>query len=542
MAGPEAVGTTASGGVPEQGDKVARVGVTLFVAAIAAGVTLAVLAPSHGGFVWRVLPVAAVTVMWLAERLLRRRSEADLTEALVRLRRLADGDLDLQDVVLRDRRATALSDASLVLAGRLNGLLSDIELLRGRIAERAIEMNDVAWKMSESAERTVLEASAAASVADGVSQEMVVVASATTQIVGAIREVARHAHDASREAHEGAGEAKAAVETVDRLESASKQVDQIVQLITAIARQTHLLALNATIEAARAAEGSAGFRVVASEVKALAGQTSEATGRVKNRVEDIQNSSREIATVVDAISGRISTLATYQQSIASAVEEQTAATSEISVSTTKAAEGASVLADNVAQLTHVVRQTAYAGARARTMAAELAQVDEALQRLTGGFRFTLTAGTLAHDEALDLPDGTVRVGSTTIVQDYVIGSGPLEFTYTGSWGHATGNVEADGTNAHSSMPGDTAVLDFVGTRIRFYGVGAPNHGRAAVQVDGEAETVVDMYAPTREHGVQYWESPVLARGRHRFTVRVLGECHPSAKYVWTNVDRVEVDD
>ena len=526
----------------ERDDKVARVGVTLFVAALAAGVTLAVLAPSHGGVVWRVLPVAAVTVMWLAERLLRHRSEADLSEALVRLRRLADGDLDLQDVVLRDRRATALSDASTVLAGRLNGLLSDIELLRGRIAERAIEMNDVAWKMSESAERTVLEASAAASVAEGVSQEMAVVASATTQIVGAIREVARHAHDASREAHEGAGEAKAAVETVDRLESASAQVDQIVQLITAIARQTHLLALNATIEAARAAEGTAGFRVVASEVKALAGQTSEATGRVKNRVEDIQTSSREIATVVDAISGRISTLATYQQSIASAVEEQTAATSEISVSTTKAAQGATVLADNVTQLTHVVRETAYAGARARTMAAELAQVDEALQRLTGGYRFTPTAGTLAHDEALDLPDGTVRVGSTTIVQDYVIGSGPLEFTYTGTWGHATGNVEADGTNAHSSMPGDTAVLDFVGTRIRFYGVGAPNHGRAAVQVDGEAETVVDMYAPTREHGVQYWESPVLARGRHRFTVRVLGDCNPSAKYVWTNVDRVEVDD
>ena len=209
----------------------------------------------------------------------------------------------------------------------------------------------------------------------------------------------------------------------------------------------------------------------------------------------------------------------------------------------KAAQGATLLADNVAQLTQVVtadgvrrRACSHPGRRAGSGRRGAAA---AARAVTDSPR---PPGTLAHDEALDLPDGTVRVGRTTIVQDYVIGSGPLEFTYTGSWGHATGNVEADGTNAHSSMPGDTAVLDFVGTRIRFYGVGAPNHGRAAVRVDDGEETVVDMYAPTREHGVLYWESPVLAPGRHRFTVRVLGECHPSAKYVWTNVDRVEIDD
>src|SRR4051794_16682211 len=135
MARTEAVDASLAGGVSEPTSKDTRVGATLFVAAVLIGVTLAVLAPSNGAAAWRVLPVAAVLVLWLAERLLRRRSEADLAAALAALRRLADGDLDLSGTVLRDRRAAALSDASLALAAKLNGLLTDMELLRGRIAQ-----------------------------------------------------------------------------------------------------------------------------------------------------------------------------------------------------------------------------------------------------------------------------------------------------------------------------------------------------------------------------------------------------------------------
>jgi methyl-accepting chemotaxis protein len=58
------------------------------------------------------------------------------------------------------------------------------------------------------------------------------------------------------------------------------KVDKISKQIDAIASQTNLLALNATIEAARAGEAGRGFAVVAGEVKALAGQTSQATGEI----------------------------------------------------------------------------------------------------------------------------------------------------------------------------------------------------------------------------------------------------------------------
>jgi methyl-accepting chemotaxis protein len=72
-----------------------------------------------------------------------------------------------------------------------------------------------------------------------------------------------------------------AIETeLERLITELAKVDKISKQIDAIASQTNLLALNATIEAARAGDAGRGFAVVAGEVKALAGQTSTATGEI----------------------------------------------------------------------------------------------------------------------------------------------------------------------------------------------------------------------------------------------------------------------
>jgi hypothetical protein len=91
------------------------------------------------------------------------------------------------------------------------------------------------------------------------------------------------------------------------------------------------------------------------------------------------------------------------------------------------------------------------------------------------------------------------------------------------------------------MPGDECRIRFVGTRVRFYGVLAANHGRAALHVDGGEPIVIDQFAPEREHGNLQWESPLLPHGEHTFTVTVLAEADPQSRYVWVNVDRVEID-
>ncbi len=131
-------------------------------------------------------------------------------------------------------------------------------------------------------------------------------------------------------------------------------------------------------------------------------------------------------------------------------------------------------------------------------------------------------------------------GVMTVPND-VIGAGLNQFRYDGTWGHATGNLEAAGTNSHSSMPGDTCTLRFVGTRIRFYGVVAPNHGLASISIDGGEPVTIDQYARERHQGGLGWQSPVLPRREHVFELTVVGTANPESRYVWVNVDRVEID-
>ncbi len=108
------------------------------------------------------------------------------------------------------------------------------------------------------------------------------------------------------------------------------RIGDVVELINNIAGQTNLLALNATIEAARAGEAGRGFAVVASEVKALAEQTAKATGEIGQQINGIQSATQDSVNAIKEISGTIERLSEISSAIAAAVEEQGAATQEIS--------------------------------------------------------------------------------------------------------------------------------------------------------------------------------------------------------------------
>src|SRR5690606_26053119 len=124
------------------------------------------------------------------------------------------------------------------------------------------------------------------------------------------------------------------------LSESSAQIGEVIDVITSIAAQTNLLALNATLEAARAGEAGKGFAVVANEVKELAKQTSLATDEIGTRIAAIQRDSSGAVEAIGRIQEVIARVADLQTTIASAVEEQTATTNEISRSVTDAARGA----------------------------------------------------------------------------------------------------------------------------------------------------------------------------------------------------------
>jgi Methyl-accepting chemotaxis protein (MCP) signalling domain/Chemoreceptor zinc-binding domain/PilZ domain len=155
------------------------------------------------------------------------------------------------------------------------------------------------------------------------------VASAAEQLHASIAEIAAQVGRSSQAARRAASRMKDARAVVDRLGIAAEEIGRVVEIIGDIAAQTNLLALNATIEAARAGEAGKGFAVVANEVKILASQSARSAEDITSRVGTIQQVTRDTVGMIDEVSRAIAEMDQVGAGISAAVEEQTAATSEI---------------------------------------------------------------------------------------------------------------------------------------------------------------------------------------------------------------------
>jgi methyl-accepting chemotaxis protein len=186
-------------------------------------------------------------------------------------------------------------------------------------------------------------------------------------------------------------QAKTTSMTVDGLAQAAQRIGDVVKLIQDIASQTNLLALNATIEAARAGEAGKGFAVVASEVKTLANQTAKATEEISNQISEIQGSTGETVSAIGAIGETIAHVDEIASAIASAVQEQGAATQEIAGNVQQASKGTAEITQNIAGVTQAASETGAASSQVLGAATDLSKQAEKLRGEVDSFLANIRA-------------------------------------------------------------------------------------------------------------------------------------------------------
>jgi methyl-accepting chemotaxis protein len=288
----------------------------------------------------------------------------------------------------KQRTEAERREAMLALASRfeqtVGGVVNDV-------TSSAQQLQSAAQAMTATAEETSRQSTAVAAASEQTTQNVQTVASATEELSASISEIGSQVGESSRIVANAVRQADETNDKVQSLAAAAQKIGDVVRLINDIAGQTNLLALNATIEAARAGEAGKGFAVVASEVKTLATQTAKATDEIGGQIRAIQEATGASAEAIATITETIRRVNEISTAIASAVEEQGAATQEISRNVQQAAQGTTEVASNIAGVTQAAGETGAVANQVLSAAVALSRGGMELKGQVGEFLRTIRA-------------------------------------------------------------------------------------------------------------------------------------------------------
>ncbi|ACS81425.1 methyl-accepting chemotaxis protein [Maridesulfovibrio salexigens] len=308
-------------------------------------------------------------------------SKDEIGELQVALSEMADSlQENITEITRKEQEAAYKAEEALRASAEAKAANDLAETKAAELLEAAIQLDNVVDSVSAASENLMVQIEQSSAGATEQASRVEETASAMEEMNATVMEVARNAASAAEDvdkarnmAEEGAKvvfravggietvstQSKVLMEDMTTLGNQAEGIGEVINVINDIADQTNLLALNAAIEAARAGEAGRGFAVVADEVRKLAEKTMAATNDVSNAVKSIQDearknidntvksvetitevtelatasgeSLREIVTLVNAATAQV-------QSIATAADQQSAASDEINRSITGISE------------------------------------------------------------------------------------------------------------------------------------------------------------------------------------------------------------
>lgn len=308
-----------------------------------------------------------------------------LSKAAHAVQSASQGDLTK---TIASQSADEIGDMSRDLGALIGTLRISIGEISGKaeaLSGSAESLNDISAQMSSSSEETVSQANVVSAASEEISVTVSQVVNGADQMLASIREISKSANDSAQVARRAVTVAERTSATVAKLGQSSEEIGKVIKVITSIAEQTNLLALNATIEAARAGEAGKGFAVVANEVKELAKETAKATEEVSKRIDAIQGDTRGAVAAITEISEVINQINDFTTTIASAVEEQTLTTNEMTRNLGEASRGVVDITQNITGVAAAARNVSECAQQTKSASADLQAAAGTLQSLMGQY-------------------------------------------------------------------------------------------------------------------------------------------------------------